>query len=80
MKAAKKGLKKIDIPVLVGMADMDPVSRVEGLDYVLKRVRSTVKDSFAVKYNIHGIVRGDISREVFEHVNRFLEKVKALDA
>ncbi|MGL4370696.1 MAG: alpha/beta hydrolase [Spirochaetota bacterium] len=80
MKAAIRGLKKIDIPILVGMADEDPVSRVEGLDLVIKKVRSAVKESFSVKCKIHGIVRGDLSREVFERVDRFLEKVKALTA
>jgi len=80
MRAAKRGLKKIDIPVCAIMADQDPVSLVEGLDYITKRVRSQVKESYAVTYNIHGIVRGEKSQEVFERVGRFLEKVKALNA
>jgi carboxylesterase len=80
MSVVSKGLYRITVPVYATQADKDPVIFRESLDIIMKKVRTSVKESHAVSFNIHGIVRGEISEEVFSHVGRFLDKVRTLNS
>jgi carboxylesterase len=80
MHEAEKGLINITIPVCAVQADEDTVMYRSSLETIMKKIRSAVKEKHFVRCNIHGIVRGDVSREVFETAGRFLDKVRALTA
>lgn len=80
MREVEKGLSKITVPVFALQADEDPVIYKKSVKLILKKTKGSVKESHLIRWNIHGIVRGSVSKEVFEKVGRFLDKVRALTA
>ena len=78
MNEVRKGLKNISVPVCAIQADEDTVMYRSSLGSITGTIRSSVKEKHFVRCDIHGIVRGDVSRDVFETAGRFLDKVRAL--
>lgn len=80
MRLAADELDRITLPVCAIQADDDPVIKKDSLDYIVRKVKSSVKERHLLKGNVHGIVRGCLSNQVFEMAARFIEKVRALES
>lgn len=80
MTHAADELGRITLPICAIQADEDPVIEKDSLDLIMSRVKSAVREKHLLKGNIHGIVRGETAKEVFETAARFLEKVRVLES
>jgi len=74
MKQVSKGLSKIDIPTLIIHADNDPKVDVESSREINKRLKTTHSRYREVSFDLHGIIRGPISDQVFNEVDLFLKQ------
>jgi carboxylesterase len=73
MKAVCRGLPSIQIPSLIIHATHDPKVDVQSAKEIFKRIRARKKRYREVDFDKHGIVRGDITKIVFQEVADFLE-------
>ena len=80
MKHTADELDRITLPICAIQADEDPVIERNSLDFIMRRVRSSVREKHLLNGKVHGIVRGELSKEVFETAVRFIEKVRALES
>jgi carboxylesterase len=76
MKAVYRGLPSIEIPSLVIHATSDPKVDVQSARDIFKRINSCDKTYCEVDFDRHGIVRGEITKKVFQDVAAFLEQRK----
>ena len=76
MREVRRGLPGIRIPALVMHADGDPKVDVRGGREIYRRLGSGLKRYREVEFHRHGIVRGEIGREVFRSTGAFLGEVK----
>lgn len=76
MRNVRKGLPTIHIPSLVMHADRDPKVDVRGGREIYRRLGANDKRYQEVSFHRHGIVRGEITREVFAEVGDFLATVR----
>jgi len=75
MRSIRNGLPTIRIPSLVMHADGDPKVDVRGGREIYHRLGSINKRYHEVCFHQHGIVRGEITREVFAEARDFLTTV-----
>lgn len=75
MRRVKGRLSDIRIPSLIMHADRDPKVDVRGGREIYQRLGSREKRYQEVHFHRHGIVRGDITREVFAETTDFLYRV-----
>ena len=80
MRHAADELDRITLPICAIQADEDPVIEKDSLDLIMRNVKSAVREKHLLKGKVHGIVRGEMSKEVFETAARFIEKVRALES
>lgn len=72
MKKVKKSLQSLKIPALVIQANNDPKVSPESGPAIFELIGAESKKFSWIDHNIHGIVRGKISLEVFKNVEDFL--------
>jgi esterase/lipase len=72
MKKVRWSLPDILIPALVIQAKNDPKVAPESGPAIFKRLGTDKKHFSWIDYDRHGIVRGEIAREVFKEVESFL--------
>jgi esterase/lipase len=72
MKGVYNGLSSIRIPTLIIHANGDPKVDVQSGRDIFKRIKSEKKQYKEIDFHMHGIVRGDISKEVFKEIATFL--------
>jgi len=75
MKKVHGALSTLSMPALVIQANNDP--KVEGQSgrRIYERISSAEKIYRDINFNLHGIVRGEISRNVFAEVATFLNRL-----
>ncbi len=74
MKGVYQGLPSITIPTLIIHASGDPKVDVQSGRDIFKRIRSVNKEYKEIDFHLHGIIRGDITEEVFKEVGLFLKR------
>lgn len=75
MRSIRRDLPTIRIPSLIMHADQDPKVDVRGGREIYRRLGAIDKRYQEVSFHQHGIVRGEITREVFAEVGDFLGSV-----
>jgi esterase/lipase len=75
MRKVKKGLPSLRLPILVMHADKDPKINVNSAKVIFKKSGAMQKRYKIISFNQHGIVRGEISKQVFREVDNFLDQV-----
>jgi len=75
MREVYRGLPSISIPSLVIHAKDDPKVDVQSGRDIHDRIGGAMKRYREIDFNQHGIVRGEIAREVFAEVAAFLRQV-----
>jgi carboxylesterase len=75
MRKVKKGLPSLKLPVLVIHADKDPKVHINSAKVIFKKLGSKYKYYKVISFNKHGIVRGEISKQVFSEVDNFFADV-----
>jgi len=74
MKQVSSGLADIKIPTLVIHANNDPKVDVQSGRDIFKALNSDNAHYQEIDFHLHGIIRGDISGQVFGEVNDFLSR------
>ena len=74
MAGLRAQLRTVAVPALVLHADNDPKVDVASGRELHRRLGSRVKRYREIRFDLHGIVRGDIAREVFAEVGDFLRQ------
>jgi len=74
MKDVYRGLPSIGIPTLVIHANHDPKVDVQSGRDIFKQVGADTKFYQEIDFHLHGIIRGPVSRAVFNRVGRFLNE------
>lgn len=77
MKDVRQNLATIDLPTLVMHATNDPKVDVQSSKDIYRLIGSQDKTYHEVDFDLHGIINGDISKQVFNQVDLFLQKLKA---
>jgi len=72
MKGVRKGLSSIEIPSLMIHGNGDPKVDVQSSQDIYKLIGSELKQYHEIDFDLHGIIRGDVSKQVFAHVGEFL--------
>jgi carboxylesterase len=72
MKKVRRSLPDIFIPALVIQAKNDPKVVPQSGPAIFKFLGTDKKHFSWIDYNMHGIVRGEITSEVFKEVESFL--------
>jgi len=74
MNIMADSLKKISSPALVIQGSRDPIVHPDSGPAVFDKIGTTRKTLYILERDRHGIVNGEGSREVFEHVALFLSQ------
>ena len=74
MKKVHRSLDKIRIPALVIQANRDPKVEPQSGPAIFKHLGSEQKHFAWVDYHMHGVVRGQVAKEVFQEVDMFLAR------
>lgn len=74
MKRVYQGLPSISIPTLIIHASGDPKVDVQSGRDIFKRIQSHKKTYREIDFHLHGIVRGEIAKDVFTEVEGFLRR------
>jgi len=77
MKPVRQNLAKISMPALVMHATNDPKVDVQSSRDIYRLISSQDKTYHEIDFDLHGIINGDISKQVFSKVNSFLQTLKA---
>jgi carboxylesterase len=80
MKKVRKSLPDIDIPALVIQAKNDPKVAPQSGPAIFKLLGTDKKHFSWIDYNMHGIVRGEIAKEVFKEIESFLAAYSLLNS
>jgi esterase/lipase len=75
MRKVSRALKTLTMPALIIQADRDPKVAPESGRKIYSRISSTQKKYREISFHLHGIVRGDISREVQQESSVFLNRL-----
>jgi carboxylesterase len=75
MKKVYRALSALSIPALIIQANNDPKVESRSGRRIYDRISSTDKIYRDVHFHLHGIVRGEISLNVFEEVETFLNRL-----
>jgi carboxylesterase len=74
MREVSRGLSTVSIPSLIIHARQDPKVDVRSAREIHQRLGARVKRYREIDFDQHGIVRGEIAREVFAEVGAFLRQ------
>jgi esterase/lipase len=74
MKDVRQNLTAIDLPTLVMHATNDPKVDVQSSKDIYRLIGSQDKTYHEIDFDLHGIINGDISKQVFNQVDLFLQK------
>ena len=72
MKGVYDSFSTITIPTLIIHATNDPKVDVQSSRKILKKIQSKNKQYKEIDFYLHGIVRGEIAKQVFQEVGQFL--------
>lgn len=72
MKDVCAGLSSIVIPTLVIHATSDPKVDVQSSQEIYQCIQAKHKRYKEIDFNLHGIIRGQISKQVFKEIEQFL--------
>ena len=75
MKPVRENLACISIPVLVMHATRDPKVDVQSSRDIYRLIASEDKTYHEIDFSLHGIINGDIAKQVFRQVDLFLQKL-----
>ncbi len=75
MKKVYGALSALSMPALIIQANNDPKVESRSGRRIYDRISSTDKMYRDIHFHLHGIVRGEISRDVFEEVETFLNRL-----
>jgi esterase/lipase len=75
MKGVRKNLASITLPTLVMHATHDPKVDVQSSKDIYRLISSQNKTFHEIDFDQHGIINGDISKQVFSQVDLFLKKL-----
>ena len=75
MKPVRQNLAKISMPALVMHATGDPKVDVQSSRDIYRLIASQDKTYHEIDFDLHGIINGDISKQVFKQVDIFLQKL-----
>ena len=75
MRNVYKSLPFLLIPVLIMQGDNDPKVSAGSGQKIFKRLKNANSYYKSINYHEHGIIRGEIAREVFGRVDTFLNTV-----
>ena len=75
MKPVRQNLAKISMPVLIIHATGDPKVDVQSSRDIYRLIASQHKTYHEIDFDLHGIINGDISAQVFKQVGFFLQKL-----
>lgn len=78
MKGVRRNLASINLPTLVMHATNDPKVDVQSSQEIFKYIGSEYKDYHEIDFDLHGIINGDISKQVFSRVEQFLQNPKVM--
>ena len=71
-------LKGIEIPALVAQAKGDPVVNPKGAEKIFAQLGSTDKQLLMLNFNRHGILLGDVARQVYRSIWQFVAHLDLL--
>jgi esterase/lipase len=80
MKNVLPALHRIQIPALIMHASHDPKVHVQSARDIYRHISSPQKEYVEVDFALHGIIRGEISQQVFAHVTAFLQTLNLPNA
>ena len=75
MKKVVTGLPTLNLPILVIHGNKDPKVDISSSKTIFKTVGSSKKHFKEINFHQHGIVRGEISQEVFKEMDEFLKAI-----
>lgn len=75
MKQVVPALPRIHIPALIVHASHDPKVHVQSARDIYRHIGSRHKEYMEVEFDLHGIIRGEISQQVFARITDFLHKL-----
>lgn len=75
MKGVRKNLASIALPTLVMHATGDPKVDVQSSKDIYRLIGSQNKSYHEIDFDQHGIINGEISKQVFSQVERFLQQL-----
>jgi len=74
MKDVRQNLASIDLPILVMHATHDPKVDVQSSKDIFRLIGSQDKIYHEIDFDLHGIINGEITEQVFSLVDQFLQK------
>ena len=77
MKGIRGKLATVEMPSLMIHATGDPKVDVQSSQDIYDLIGSESKKYHEIDFDLHGIIRGDISGQVFAHVGDFLEELQS---
>lgn len=80
MKGIRSKLATVEMPSLMIHANGDPKVDVQSSQDIYDLIGSESKQYHEIDFDLHGIIRGDISKQVFGHVGDFLEELNSSTA
>ncbi len=75
MKPVRQNLAKISMPALVMHATDDPKVDVQSSRDIYRLIGSQDKTYHEIDFDLHGIINGDIAKQVFNQVDLFLQQL-----
>jgi len=75
MKEVYRGLSGISTPTMVIHATGDPKVDIQSARDIYKKISSPKKHYREIDFHLHGIIRGDIAKEIFTEVECFLKRI-----
>ena len=75
MKPVRQNLAKISMPALIVHATNDPKVDVQSSRDIYRLIASQDKTYHEIDFDLHGIINGDISKQIFKQVDLFLQKL-----
>jgi len=76
MKDVRQNLAAIELPILIMHATHDPKVDVQSSKDLYRLIGSQDKTYHEIDFDLHGIINGDISKQVFNLVDLFLQRLK----
>ncbi|GAA3928972.1 alpha/beta hydrolase [Litoribacillus peritrichatus] len=73
MRGVVKGLPSIRIPSLIVHGTEDPKVDVQSSRDIYQALTSQIKVHKEINFHLHGIIRGEVAKEVFNEVGDFLQ-------
>jgi esterase/lipase len=72
IKTTKSKLAQVVAPALIIQADQDPVVHLDSAKIIESSIQSDPKEKVIMPFERHGVLHGEGSEEVFDHVKNFI--------